>query len=254
MTTYPPLNTLKPVATGLWIIDGPAVACRGLPISTRATVAQLANGMLWVHSPTELDAPLQAALDALGPVRHIVAPNWHHDVFLAKWKMAYPKAKVWGVPRDPGQGTGVDFDRPLGSRTPWQEEIDHLIIGGSRRYREAAFFHRASATLILADLIHNIETARMPVWARPLIWLAGSDDSDGKMPYLMRRTYRNSAELADAVEAMIAWRPGALILSHGRWFKRGATEELERAFEKPLRDRRWDKMMIKAKRHEQENS
>lgn len=39
---------------------------------------KLADGSLWVHSPVELDVPLREALDQLGPVGHIVSPNYEH--------------------------------------------------------------------------------------------------------------------------------------------------------------------------------
>lgn len=61
-TGYEPLNTLKPVADDIWLIDGPAVRFYGMPFPTRATVVRLANGDLWVHSPTELSDGLRAAV------------------------------------------------------------------------------------------------------------------------------------------------------------------------------------------------
>ena len=57
-TGYEPLNTLKPVAPDIWVIDGPAIRFYGLPFSTRATVVRLAGGDLWVHSPTALTEAL----------------------------------------------------------------------------------------------------------------------------------------------------------------------------------------------------
>lgn len=44
----------------------------------RMTVAKLSDGSLWVHSPVELDEPLREALGELGPVAHIVSPNYEH--------------------------------------------------------------------------------------------------------------------------------------------------------------------------------
>lgn len=238
MTTYPPLGTLKPVAERIWVVDGPAVTCRRMPISTRATVVQLSGGDLWVHSPTGLGDGLKDELAALGPVAHLVAPNWDHNLFLEDWRAAYPQAQVWAVSGEGARGPGVDFDHALGAQTPWMSEIAHLIVGGSRTYRETVFCHRPSATLIVADLIQNFDTARLPAWMRPMIWLAGTDDSDGKMPYLMRRRY-DSAELGKSIEHMIDWAPRRLILSHGDWFESGAVRELERAFKKILHARQW---------------
>lgn len=242
MTTYPPLGTLKPVAEGVWVVDGPAVTRRRMPISTRATVVQLSGGGLWVHSPTGLCDGLIAELAALGPVAHLVVPNWDPAGTIDDWRAAYPDAQVWAIPGEGARGPGVEFDQALGGNTPWQNEISHLIVGGSRRYREAVFCHHPSDTLIVAALIQNFETARLPVWMRPLIWLAGTDDSDGKMPYLMRRSYR-SAELGQAVEQMIGWQPRALILGHGAWFPSGAMRELERAFKRLVHERQWSRAL-----------
>ena len=98
MTGYEPLNTLKPVARDIWLIDGPAIRFYGLPFSTRATVVRLENGDLWVHSPTHLTEDLRAELDALGRVRHLVAPNWIHYAHIAHWQAAWPGAVAWAAP------------------------------------------------------------------------------------------------------------------------------------------------------------
>ena len=50
--TYPPLDTLKPVADGLWIVDSGPMQVAGAPLPVRMTVAKLTNGDVWLHSPT----------------------------------------------------------------------------------------------------------------------------------------------------------------------------------------------------------
>lgn len=253
MTGYEPLDTLKPVAAGLWLIDGPAVKFYGLPFSTRATVVRLEGGDLWVHSPTRLTDGLRAELEALGPVRHLVAPNWLHYAFVGDWQAAFPQATAWAAPgvaeRAAKKGVTLDFDCDLGSEpeAPWAGQIDQTIVEGSKIHREAVFFHRASDTLILTDLIENFETAKLPAWMRPLIWLAGIDDTDGKMPPDMAFSFRDKETLADAVERMIAWGPHRIILAHGRCYERNGVKELERAFRRVLRDRLWERALDEMK-------
>jgi hypothetical protein len=58
LATYPPLNTLKAVASEVWIVDGPIIRF-GLPwmklsFPTRMTVIRLGSGELFLHSPTPL--------------------------------------------------------------------------------------------------------------------------------------------------------------------------------------------------------
>ena len=159
-TGYEPLNTLKPVGDGLWLIDGPAIRFMKMPFSTRATVARLETGDLWVHSPTTLTEALRAELDALGRVRHLIAPNWIHYAHLPEWQAAYPQAVAWGAPgvaeRAAKNGLELRIDRALQwdrAEEPWADEIDQMIVRGSKLHREAVFFHRASGTLILTDLL-----------------------------------------------------------------------------------------------------
>ena len=106
-----------------------------------------------------------------------------------------------------------------------------LIVEGSPIHREAVFFHRASRTLILADLIENFEPGKLAWWMWPLVRLGGIADPDGAMPRDMRATFRRGrAQLRQAVEIMIGWAPDRVILAHGRWYRENGAAELRRAF------------------------
>ena len=58
------------------------------------TVIRLADGGVFLHSPVHADAATRAAVDAIGPVRAIVAPNRVHHLFAGEWKAAYPQARA----------------------------------------------------------------------------------------------------------------------------------------------------------------
>ena len=256
-TGYEPLNTLKPVDDGIWLIDGPAVRFYGMPFSTRATVVRLENGDLWVHSPTQMTAELKAELDAVGPVRHLIAPNWIHYAHIGDWQAAYPEALAWAAPgvaeRAAKKGLELRFDRDLDwdeAEAPWAGQLEQMIVRGSKTHREAVFFHRASDTLILTDLIENFETAKLPAWMRPLVWLAGIDDSDGKMPPDMKFSFRDKEALVDGIERMIGWGPARVILAHGRWYERDGVAELERAFRRVLYKRKWERALYEMDKHQ----
>lgn len=236
-TGYEPLNTLKPVDRNIWIVDGPAVRFYGMPFPTRATLIRLENGDLWVHSPTHMTEDLRAEVAALGPVAHLVAPNWIHYAFVQSWQAAFPGCTAWAAPgvaeRAAKRGVVIAFDHDLGdeAEADWAGEIDQMIVEGSRVHREVVFFHRASKTLILTDLIENFEPAKLPWWMRPLVRLAGIADPKGGMPRDMRVTFAgHHPQLRAAVERMIGWGPERVILAHGRWFETGGVAELRRAF------------------------
>lgn len=53
-------------------------------------VLRLRDGSLLVHSPVELDDALAEALARLGPVRHIVSPNYEHVKYAAQARPSVP--------------------------------------------------------------------------------------------------------------------------------------------------------------------
>jgi hypothetical protein len=238
---YTPIDTPKAFAPDLWLIDGPAIRFAGLPYTTRATVIRLPAGALWVHSPTRLTDGLASDLAALGTVGHLIAPNWIHYAYLPEWQAAFPKALLWAAPgvaaRAEARGTRLRIDRELTDTAPpdWHGTIKQIVVAGSAVHREAVFFHRPSRTLILTDLIENFEPARLPLWMRPLVRLAGIAAPKGRMPPDMRATFRDRAALRASVETLLGWAPERIVLSHGRPFEQNGTDELRRAFAFALR-------------------
>lgn len=238
---YKPLNTLKPVAPGLlWIADGPIVRMAALggsvPFPTRMSVAKLADGSLWCHSPIAPDDALFAAIDALGPVRHLVSPNKLHYTHIAAWKRRYPQATAWAAPgvreRAVSQKIQVDFDEDLGEapEPAWAADLDQLHFRGSRVFEEVVFLHRASATLILADLIENFEAAKLGTVMRWIARFGGVLDPDGRTPLDMRYTFRDRAAARACFKRIMDWRPKRVVLAHGRCYFENAEAELRRAF------------------------
>lgn len=239
---YEPIDTLKPVAPDIWIVDGPQARMAtpfggGMPFPTRMTMVRLQDGGLWCHSPIAPDAALFAEIDALGPIRHLVSPNLLHYASIAAWKRRYPDAIAWASPgvrqRAAAQRIDVAFDADLSDAPPdaWVAALDQVRFRGSRVIEEFVFFHRASATLILADLIENFERDKLSRGMRWLAWLGGVLDPDGKAPLDMRMTFMGRKPLArEGFDRIVAWHPQRVILAHGRCYERHAEAELRRAF------------------------
>jgi hypothetical protein len=252
--TYEPTGTLKPVAEGVWIVDGPLIRFGYLglkfPFPTRMTVLRLKDGSLWLHSPTDLTPALKKEIDELGPVQHLIAPNRIHYWWLGDWAAAYPGAKTYAAPgvkkqaRKNGRFAGYQFDLAMAmapattspattspAMTMAPDEIDMLVVPGGY-LSEAVFFHRASRTLILTDLMQNYERSKIasPLF-RFMTRLSGAADPDGKMPFDLRLTFIGyRRQLAEAVRTMIGWAPERIIIAHGRWYAADGVVELKRAF------------------------
>jgi hypothetical protein len=234
---YAPLYTLKPVAEHVWIADGPIIdfGYGGLkaPFTTRMTVARLSDGDLLIHSPIAFTQTLRSAVESLGPVRHVVAPNSLHYWWMADWKADYPLATFYAVPGlDKRAKRPVPIDVLLHSRhSPWPDDIELEMVSGSI-LSEAVIFHRRSKTLVLTDLIENFESGRIHSRIyRVILKLAGVVDPDGKAPIDMRLSFLGHRRaLRAAVMRMIEWEPQRIILAHGKWYEGDCVAELRRAF------------------------
>ncbi|MGH8213123.1 MAG: DUF4336 domain-containing protein [Rhodanobacteraceae bacterium] len=238
---YEPVNVLKSVAPEIWIVDGPVVCmaapcCMSAPFTTRMTIIRLRGGGLWCHSPITPDVALFAVIDALGPVRHLVSPNKLHYAHIAAWKRRYPQAAAWASPgvreRAVAQGVEVEFDADLENVAPaaWSDGIEQLHFRGSRAFEEVVFFHRASATLVLADLIENFEKTKLTRGMRALARFGGVLDPDGKTPLDMRMTFTDRSAARACLQQILSWHPQRVILAHGRWYEHDGEAQLRRAF------------------------
>ena len=238
-TPYEPTNTLKPIADNAWIVDGPQITMRYLaipiPFPTRMTIFRLADGMLWVHSPTPISDSLAREVTALGVVRFLIAPNPLHFWWIGDWKARFPQALTYAAPgtRAAAAGRFDHFDADLVDDAPseWDGQVGLMIVRGDF-FAEAVFVHRDSGTLVLTDLIENFEPGRIRCRAmRLLTRLGGVCDPDGKTPYDMRLAFlRHRADIRANVRQMLDWQPRRAVVAHGRWYERDAVRELERAF------------------------
>ena len=233
---YPPFDVLKPVDSDIWIVDGRPLRTLGLAIPVRMTVVRLASGAIWLHSPTAHSPELQRQIEALGPIRALVAPNIGHWMFLKDWQRACGKARTFAVPmlrrRPTVKRSGVVVDEVLGDTAPreWAEDIGQCLVRGGLGISEAAFFHRPSRTLILADLVQNFEPEKTAGAAWAALTVAGSMAPDGKAPIHLRFVMRLKRDRArQAASRMIEWAPERVIFAHGRWFDRNGSAELRRS-------------------------
>jgi len=234
--TYPPLDVPKPIADGVWIVDSGPINAMGLALPVRMTIVRLNSGDLLLHSPTPFSAEVAKAVEALGRVRHLVAPNIAHWTFLADWQRAYPDATTWAAPglqdRAQVRASTVRFDAELGETAPaeWADTLDQGIVPGGAGFNEVWFFHRQSRTLLLVDLIENLDPGKLPPIARLL--MQASAATDGTTARYLRLPVRlGGADAKRAVQTIVALEPDRVIFAHGRPFESNGAAQLKRAFD-----------------------
>jgi hypothetical protein len=244
---YEPINICKPIAPDLSIVDGSFeyLTVGGvrlpLPFTTRMTIARLANGDLFLHSPIRFNDRLATQLQALGSIRHLVSPNQFHYAHIGEWAKAFPQAIAWASPRVRERARArhieINFARDLGADPPdeWSREIDQTLFPGGY-FKEVIFFHKASKTLILTDTIINLELDKVSEPWRTVTKLTGMYHPYGQIFFGMRLPLLLQRRKAKAAREKIhAWQPQRILLSHGRYFDSHVDEVISRVFGGPTR-------------------
>lgn len=229
-------QALETIGDSLWLAEGDLVSFYGFPYPTRAVIARLDNGDLWVWSPVALTDSLESAINELGPVAHLVSPNKLHYLYLAEWQRAWPGAKLWGPASTLAKCSDLDFQAPLTGDAPaaWNGQVDQFWFRGSKAMDEIVFFHRASSTAIIADLSENFSDAFLREhWgrlSRAFARLWKITEPWGYAPLELRATWFERKPARDALEALLAKEPQRVVMAHGEWQRHGGRAYLERAF------------------------
>ena len=218
---------VTPFGDKLWTIDGPTVPFFGVPYSTRMAIAELPDG-LWLWSPVELDDALEAEVRELGQVRWIVSPNKIHHLFIGPWLEAFEGAQLF---EPPGLAARCDlsFDGPLTDQPnpAWAAHIDQVVMHGSPVMEEVLFFHRASSTCLVGDLIQRHDPDAFNRWQRAIMQLDGMVGPDGSTPREWRATFIHRDEARRSLERVLAWKPERLLVAHGQCATERGAEVLE---------------------------
>jgi len=218
---------------GIWTADGPdVVAAAGFSYPTRMVVIALAGGGLFVWSPVALDAALRAEVDALGPVRHVVAPNSLHDTFLAEWQEAYPDAAFHAAPGLPEKRADIDFADTL-TDTPhpdWAGEIEQVVVPGNALTTEVVFFHVRSATVLVTDLIQHLPRERYSGWRALIARWDLMTAAEPSVPRKFRLAFTGRKAARPAIARLCAWPARQLVMAHGAPVLEDGQATVRRAF------------------------
>ena len=224
------MNELDDAERGLWTFHQP-LSVMGAEIGTRMTVVRLSDDGLLVHSPIRWTEALGARLEALGVVRHVLAPNLDHHLFVADFKSRYPEALFYATPGVREKQPTLRFDEVLdGRRTvaSWNDTVEQAWFRSSSELQELVLFHRTSRALISADLAFNIQTST-GFLSRTLLRLNDSYETFGPSRVCRAKITERRMARAD-LDAILAFEPDQMVLAHGELLTTGATEALKRSY------------------------
>lgn len=199
-------------------------------LATRMTVIRLREGGLWVHSPVAPTEVLVDDLRRLGDVRHVVAPNRSHHLFFLPFLRAFPDAQGWIAPGLAGKRPDLAGFRTLDERLPWTEELCPYFIRGLPLLNETAFFHVATGTLVLTDLLFCVGPNRS-LLVRAAARLLGIYGTLG-MSRTMKLAVKDRAALAASVAPLLSLPIQRVLVAHDQMVTEQARERLVQALDR----------------------
>ena len=207
---------LQPFGEAIWLSDGPMADVGGFQYPTRMAVIRLSSGGLFIWSPVALSPALQAAVDALGEVRFLIAPNSLHHLFLDEWKRAYPNARLYAPPGLRARRRDLAFDADLGDApdAAWSGVIDQVLVRGNLITTEVVFFHRPSGTVIFTDLIQHFSPAAFTGWRAMVARLDLMTAPQPEVPHKFRTAFVGRRAARAALARILAWPARKVVMAH----------------------------------------
>ena len=218
--------SLTLLAEGVWVDSSP-VSILGMRLSSNMTVLRLGDGGLLLYSPIALTLERRAAVEALGLVSHLYAPNLFHHLRVGEWSAAFPAAQVHGPPGLAKKRPDLRIDRVHGATPALAEAVEELPIDGFR-LEERALLHRPSGTLVVADLVHNIGRPEQR-WAQIYTRAMGFYDRVALSRAIRWTGFTDRAAARRSVDALLGRPFERLVVGHGAPISTGAREVLAAA-------------------------
>ncbi|AGC48533.1 hypothetical protein MYSTI_07261 [Myxococcus stipitatus DSM 14675] len=195
----------------------------------RMTLIRLPDGGLWVHSPVALTPELRAAVDALGPVRFLVAPNLMHHLKVGDWAAAYPEAKVLAPAGLRRKRPDLRIDAELESG-PAVEGIEQVAVRGMPMLDEFVFFHRPSKTVLLTDMSFNIH--RSNSWLTRMYLKLNGAWQRLSPTVITKMVIKDRPAVRASLDQVLAWDIQRVLVCHGDVMEQGAPDALREAFQR----------------------
>ncbi len=198
---------VKDVAENLWVYERPLKRL-GFDLGSRSTFVRAGGGLVLLSPLPFRDTGF---VDALGPVRHIVAPSKYHYLSAQEARERWPGAKLWAAPGLAEKRPDLRPDAVLadGAALP---DLDCHVVGGIPALNEVVFRHRPSRTVILFDLFFNITSTNLMTRSYLRITRAYRRPASS---LLLRYFVNDRAALRASVDRVLAWDFDRVVVAHG---------------------------------------
>ncbi|MFC1589382.1 DUF4336 domain-containing protein [Pseudomonadota bacterium] len=222
----------------IWILEYP-IRFAGIDLFARMTIIKLDNGELIIHDPCIIDESIKIEIDKIGEVKYIVAAGTYHHLYVIDFQQQYPKSETFICPGLEKKRPDIQFDWVLGNKPDhrWQNEIDQVVVQGTRFISEVVFLHKSSKTLILVDLLENIGDdyqhhagLLLRFWWKLVykMWNNPKAAPEYQMGWGKKEVVKKG------MDKILIWQPERIILAHGELIENNADDVLRKAWSKVL--------------------
>ena len=223
------MGTFESLGEGIWSGTFP-LRVPGLAIGTRTTIVRQPDGGLLVHSPGPIDEALAGEVKALGSVRHVVAPNRFHHLYVRDWKDAFPEAQFHACPGLREKRKSFEWDHDLGDEphADWRDVVDQHVVKGAPMMSEVVFFHAPSGTLVSSDLAMNITEASG--FATRMFWTVNGAWKKFGPTRMVRFTFKDKPAVRASIARILDWDFDRVLIAHGESLQSGGKETLREVY------------------------
>lgn len=189
-------------------------AMQGVEMGTRSTLVAYAPEALLLIGPGPETREVASQIQALGTVKHVIAPNAFHHLYLKEAQRLFPEAQLWA----PGAVAKKQPDLSLNRLQPestyvWSDVLDTLSLKGTR-LQEYVFFHQESKTLVLTDLLFNI-VAPQGLKAHLVTAVMGTRGKLACSRLVKTLAIQDRALLRESLQQILQWDFQRIVMAHG---------------------------------------
>ncbi|WP_413288014.1 DUF4336 domain-containing protein [Bdellovibrio sp. HCB337] len=206
---------IQSIGEGVWIAEG-YLNDKGMKFPLRMTILRLDASNLMVISPILPTQEMIQDIEGIGLVKYIVAPNCMHHKFVNKFAAAFPGAEIWGPKDLHDKRPDISFTDVLDSHqvAPWSAFVDMVSIHAKPpMFEEVIFFHKASKTVVVTDMLFNFH--KFDSWFQALIARINGGYKRLAMTRLGRVFFNDKESLHKAASRILTWNPENLVVAHG---------------------------------------
>jgi len=216
---------LTPFAEGVWYDTAP-VQFLGMRLTATMTVLGLEEGGLLLHSPLPMTPERRAAVESLGRVAHLYAPNTFHHQWLGEWSQAFPEARVHAPEALAKKRPELRVDRQHDGEHParFSELVEEIPIGGFR-LAETVLVYRPGRTAVVTDLVHNVGRPAHR-WTKTYSSLMGFYDRVALSRVIRWTAFSDRGAARRSVDRLLEHAFDGLVVGHGAPIPAGGRDAL----------------------------